>query len=103
MTNIDENSKEQLRGFIERIERLEEEKISIAGDIREVFAEAKSVGFDTKALRGVLKFRRQEPNKREEEEAVLHTYLVALGHLNDTPLGDFALKTATKQHETEDA
>ncbi len=80
----------QLRSFIERIERLEEEKTAIAGDIKEVFAEAKANGFDVKALRGVLKFRRQEPHKREEEEAVLTTYLSALGHLEGTPLGDYA-------------
>lgn len=91
MTNERSNSHGQLKSFIERIERLEEEKKAISEDIKEVFSEAKSMGFDVKALRGVLKFRKQEPHKREEEEAVLNTYLAALGHLADTPLGDFAI------------
>jgi len=75
------SSREHLRAFIERIERLEEEKKAITDDIREVFAEAKTMGFDTKALRSIIKMRKQEPHVREEEEAVLSTYLIALGML----------------------
>lgn len=75
------SSKEHLRRFIERIERLEEEKKAIADDIKEVFAEAKTMGFDLKALRAIIRIRKQEPHIREEEEAVLNTYLAALGML----------------------
>ena len=77
------SSAEHLRRFVERIERLEEEKKAIADDIREVFAEAKTMGFDIKALRTIIRIRKQEPHVREEEEAVLTTYLVALGMLPD--------------------
>ena len=75
----DSISAEQLRLFIERIERLEEEKKSLAGDIREVYAEAKGTGFDTKILRKVIAFRKKDKNEREEEEALLDVYLGALG------------------------
>lgn len=72
-------SGQQLRQYIERIERLEEEKRDIADNIRDAFAEAKSNGFDVKIMRQVLKLRKIEPAKREEEESVLDTYLHALG------------------------
>ncbi|MCP5432903.1 MAG: DUF2312 domain-containing protein [Alphaproteobacteria bacterium] len=69
----------QLRSLIERIERLEEEKRALAGDIKEVFAEAKANGFDAKIMRQVIKIRRMESAEREETEAVLDLYLEALG------------------------
>lgn len=69
----------QLRAFIERIERLEEEKKSIADDISEVYGEAKSMGYDTKVLRKVISIRKLDQNERMELEAVLDTYLAALG------------------------
>ncbi|MCB9994462.1 MAG: DUF2312 domain-containing protein [Hyphomicrobiaceae bacterium] len=69
----------QLKAFIERIERLEEEKKAIADDIREVYAEAKGNGFDTKVMRQVVKIRKQDTNERLEREAILDTYLHALG------------------------
>lgn len=69
----------QLRAFIERIERLEEEKKTIADDIKEVFAEAKGTGFDTKAIRKILRLRKQDQAERQEEEAILDLYLSALG------------------------
>jgi uncharacterized protein (UPF0335 family) len=72
-------ARDQLRAFIERIERLEEEKKTIADDIKDVFGEAKGNGFDVKALRAVVRIRKQDENKRKEEEAVLVTYLHALG------------------------
>jgi uncharacterized protein (UPF0335 family) len=72
---------DQLRSIIERIERLEEEKSNIAVDIREVFAEAKGNGYDTKTLRQVIKLRKMENNEREEQEYLLDTYLRALGML----------------------
>jgi uncharacterized protein (UPF0335 family) len=69
----------RLRAFVERIERLEEEKAQIARDIREVFAEAKAAGFDTKVLRQVLRLRRMEQADRREQEEILDLYLQALG------------------------
>ena len=74
----------QLRSFIERIERLEEEKKGIADDIRDVFAEAKGTGFDTKVMRQVIRLRKKEPSERQEEEAILDLYLHALGMAGDS-------------------
>ena len=70
---------DQLKSFIERIERLEEEKAGIAGDIREIFAEAKGNGFDTKAMRKILALRKKDFSERQEEEAILELYMQALG------------------------
>ena len=75
-------AKDQLKAFIERVERLEEEKKAIADDIRDVFAEAKGNGFDVKALRAVIRLRKQDADERKEQEAILETYLLALGMLN---------------------
>ena len=72
-------AKDQLKAFVERVERLEEEKKAIADDIRDVYAEAKGNGFDVKALRAVIRIRKQDENKRREEVAILDTYLHALG------------------------
>jgi uncharacterized protein (UPF0335 family) len=69
----------QLKSIVERIERLEEEKKVIAGDIKEVYAEAKANGFDTKILRKVISLRKKEPAEREEEESMLDVYMAALG------------------------
>jgi uncharacterized protein (UPF0335 family) len=74
-------AKDQLKAFVERVERLEEEKKAIADDIRDVYAEAKIDGFDTKVLRIVVRMRKQDLNERKEQEAVLETYLHALGML----------------------
>lgn len=71
--------RDQLRAFIERIERLEEEKKAIADDIKEVYAEAKGNGFDTKVMRQVIRIRKQDTNERMEQEAILDTYMHALG------------------------
>jgi uncharacterized protein (UPF0335 family) len=84
----------QLRAFIERIERLEEEKKALADDIKDVYAEAKGNGFDTKALRKIVALRRQDEAKRREEEEILNVYLAALGMLADTPLGEAAITKA---------
>jgi len=70
---------EELRQFIERIERLEEEKASIASDIKDVFAEAKGRGYDTKAMRTIVRVRKQDHNERMEHEAILDLYMQALG------------------------
>ena len=70
---------ERLRSFIERIERLEEEKKAIADDIKEVYAESKSDGFDVKTIRQIIRIRKMEPNDRQEAEYLLDTYMSALG------------------------
>lgn len=70
---------ERLRAFVQRIERLEEEKKTISDDIREVYAEAKGNGFDPKILRQVVRIRKMDVADRQEQEAVLETYLAALG------------------------
>jgi uncharacterized protein (UPF0335 family) len=72
-------AKDQLRSFVERIERLEEEKKALSDDIRDVYAEAKANGYDVTALRAVVKLRKQDSDERAEQEAILETYLVALG------------------------
>lgn len=74
-------AKDQLKAFVERVERLEEEKKAIADDIRDVYAEAKGNGFDVKSLRVVVRLRKQDVNERKEQEAILETYLHALGML----------------------
>jgi uncharacterized protein (UPF0335 family) len=71
----------QLRAFVERIERLEEEKKALADDIKDVYAEAKGNGFDVKALRTIVRMRKQDANERAEEETILETYMQALGML----------------------
>ncbi|BDV33054.1 MULTISPECIES: DUF2312 domain-containing protein [Methylocystis] len=68
-----------LRAFIERIEKLEEEKRAIADDIKDVYAEAKGTGFDPKIIRKIVSLRRQDKHKREEEEEIMELYLSALG------------------------
>ncbi|MBV9136966.1 MAG: DUF2312 domain-containing protein [Hyphomicrobiales bacterium] len=68
-----------LKAFVERIERLEEEKTSIAGDVKEVYAEAKAQGFDTKILRKVVALRKRDAAERREEEEIMDLYLQALG------------------------
>src|SRR6202142_1180153 len=72
-------AKDQLKAFVERVERLEEEKKAIADDVRDVYAEAKANGYDIKALRTVVRLRKQDKQEREEQEAILETYLHALG------------------------
>jgi uncharacterized protein (UPF0335 family) len=74
--------RDQLKAFIERVERLEEEKKTISDDIRDVYAEAKSSGFDVKALRQIVRLRKQDVDERKEYETILETYMHALGMLN---------------------
>jgi uncharacterized protein (UPF0335 family) len=73
--------KDQLKAFVERIERLEEEKKAIADDIRDVYAEAKGSGFEVKALRAIVRLRKQNTDERREQQAILETYMHALGML----------------------
>ncbi len=72
-------AKDQLKSIVERVEKLEEEKKAISEDIRDVYAEAKGNGFDVKALRAIIRMRKQEPTERQEQEAILETYMHALG------------------------
>ncbi|UHS57444.1 DUF2312 domain-containing protein [Agrobacterium vaccinii] len=69
----------ELRQFIERIERLEEEKAAIAGDIKDVMGEAKGRGYDTRAIKTIIRLRKKDANERIEEETILQTYMAALG------------------------
>jgi len=96
MTESGHNSKAQLKSIIDRIERLEGEKDAIASDIRDVYAEAKGNGFDTKALRTIVRLRKQDADERREQEAILDLYMNALGMLSDLPLGQAAIERATK-------
>lgn len=73
---------DQLRGFIERIERLEEEKKGIADDIKDVYSEAKSTGYDTKTMRKLIAWRKLDTNTRQEQQALFETYAAALGILD---------------------
>jgi len=88
MTTLQGSTQAQLRQFIEQIERLEEEKKEIAETIRDKIAEAKAVGFDVKALRQILKLRQKSKDDRDEEEAILATYMHALGMADNAVIGD---------------
>jgi len=72
-------ARDQLRAFVERIERLEEEKKTIADDIKDVYGEAKGMGFDTKILKKTIALRKKDEQERMEEQMILETYLIALG------------------------
>jgi len=74
-------AKDQLKAFVERIERLEEEKKALADDVKDVYAEAKGNGFDVKALRAIIRLRKQDVDERKEAEAILELYMQALGML----------------------
>lgn len=87
--NINNN---QLASIIDRIEALEADKAGIADDIKEIYAEAKGNGFDPKIIRKVVALRRVDRDKRAWEQALIETYMAALGQLADTPLGKAALQ-----------
>jgi uncharacterized protein (UPF0335 family) len=72
-------AQDQLRAFVERIERMEEEKKAITDDIKEIYAEAKGNGFDIKVLRQIIRIRKQDHSERMEQEALLDLYMAALG------------------------
>jgi uncharacterized protein (UPF0335 family) len=74
-------AKDQLKSIIERIERLNEEKATITDDIKDIFAESKGQGFDVKALRTIIRLRKQDANQRAEQETILEMYMQALGML----------------------
>lgn len=79
MTDPTGTAREQLKAFVARIERLEEDKAAVAEDLKQVYGEAKAMGFDTKTLRAVIRLRRKDAAEREEEQALLDLYLQALG------------------------
>ena len=85
MSTLQKAAQDQLRQFIEQIERLEEEKKALASDIRDKFLEAKGTGFDVKAMRQILRLRKKSKNERDEEEGMLAVYMHALGMLQDNP------------------
>ena len=85
MSDTNGVAQDQLRSFVERIERLEEEKKTITEDIKDVYAEAKGNGFDTKILRKVISLRKQDADERQEQEAILDLYLQALGMAPSIP------------------
>jgi uncharacterized protein (UPF0335 family) len=72
-------AQDQIRAIIERIERMEEEKRAISDDIKEIYAEAKGNGFDSKVLRQIVRIRKQDASERAEQEALLELYMTALG------------------------
>jgi len=84
----DSVASDQIRAFIERIERMEEEKAAVAADIKEIYAEAKGNGFDTKILRKIVAIRKQDANERLEQEALLDLYMSALGMV-EAPSEDY--------------
>jgi uncharacterized protein (UPF0335 family) len=85
MTTLQSSAQKQLRQLIEQIERLEEEKKALAGDIRDKFTEAKALGFDVKVMRKVISLRRKTQTERQEEDSILAVYLHALGMLDEAP------------------
>jgi uncharacterized protein (UPF0335 family) len=93
-------AKDQLKSVIERIEKLEAEKKEVTTDITEVYAEAKANGYDVRALKTIIKLRKMDADERAEQEAILDTYLSALGMLVGTPLGDSAVARATTTART---
>lgn len=76
---MENETKNQLLSFIERIERMEEEKAAVATDIKEIYAEAKNNGFETKIIRKIVSLRRKSKEERQEEEALLETYMASIG------------------------
>ena len=84
---------DRLKSVVERIEKLEEERKLLQEDIKDIYTEAKSAGFDTKVLRMVIASRKKDQSEWEEQQALLETYMKALGQLADTPLGKAALDT----------
>ncbi|WP_409562356.1 DUF2312 domain-containing protein [Hyphomicrobium sp. MC8b] len=85
MSTLQASAQNQLRQFVEQIERLEEEKKQLAADIRDKYTEAKAVGFDVKALRQIVRLRKKSNQERQEEESILEVYMHALGMLDQAP------------------
>ena len=88
--SVNTDTAQRLLSIIQRIERLEEEKKALSEDVKDIFKEAKSAGYDVPTIRLLIKRRAEDAAKREEREALLETYRAALGQLADTPLGKAA-------------
>ncbi len=103
MTTLQASAQKQLRQLIEQIERLEEEKKALAGDIRDKYLEAKAVGFDVKALRKIVSLRKKSQTDRQEEEAILAVYMHALGMIDELPelLRGYAQRSRTRGRSEE--
>lgn len=86
MSTLKKAAQVDLKSYMERIERLEEERKELVDDIRSIYAEAKAAGFDTKALRSLIKLRKKDATERQEEEALLDTYMHAVGMATEAPL-----------------
>lgn len=89
-SSVNADTAKRLLSIIERIERLEEERKALSEDVKDIYKEAKSAGFDAPTIRLIIKHRAEDEAKRAEREALLETYLAALGQLADTPLGQAA-------------
>jgi uncharacterized protein (UPF0335 family) len=93
MSQIGHNvAAERLMSIVERIEKLEDERKNLQADIKDIYTEAKSAGFDTKVLRMLIASRKKDQDEWEAQQALLETYMRALGQLADTPLGQAALE-----------
>jgi uncharacterized protein (UPF0335 family) len=95
MSQIGNNASAQLQSIIERIERLAEQKAELQSDISDIYAEAKGNGYDVKALRKIVQMRKQDADERTEQQAVIESYMHALGMLADLPLGRAAIERAS--------
>ena len=89
-SSVNADTAKRLLSIIERIERLEEERKALSEDVKDIYKEAKSAGFDAPTIRLIIKHRAEDADKRAEREALLETYMAALGQLADTPLGQAA-------------
>lgn len=96
MSTLQSSAQQQLRQLIEQIERLEEEKKATAADIREKYLEAKGVGFDPKILRKIVSLRKKSHTERQEEDALLATYMHALGMADDPIMGEQSMMDAAE-------
>lgn len=92
----------QISSIVQRIERLEDEKSTIAEDIKEVYKEAKGNGFDPKIIKKVISLRKMDQAKRLEEQQLVATYMDALGMLADTPLGRAAIRSVSSKTDEEE-
>lgn len=105
MTTLKKAAQTEVKSYMERIEHLEEERKELGDDIRSVYAEAKAAGFDTKALRALVRLRKKDATERAEEEALLDTYMHAVGMATETPLfaavGAMGTDTAAREQVIE--
>ena len=87
----------QLVSIVERIEKIEDDRALLAADVKEIYIEAKSNGFDPKIIKKIIAMRKKDAEEREREEVILQSYMAALGMLADTPLGEAAMSRVKEQ------